>query len=303
MRRMPDKPRALGFTLVELVVVITVSGILAAMISSFMITPVRGAADVARRAELTDLADHALRRMERDLRRALPNSIRVTTVGAATYVEFLEVRTGGRYRAEPSGGATSASACPDAVGSGGDGDGLANEDVLVFGATDACFRTLGSIADLAAIVPNSDWLVVYNLGTGYASADAYASGNVTGGNKARITSIVSIADSEHRIGFQSHTFSSPSPGARFQVVSGAVTYECNPAVGTVRRYTGYGIAAAQPTSFSVAPAVLASSLSACSITYTSGATERNALVNLALTLTKEGESVSLNHEVMVSNVP
>lgn len=295
--------RARGFTLVELVVVIAVSSILAAMLSSFMVTPVRGAVDVARRAELTDVADHALRRIERDLRRALPNSIRVTTVGAATYIEFLEVRTGGRYRVEPSGAASSGSACPDAVGSGGDGDGLANEDVLTFGVVDTCFRTLGAVADLAAIVPNSDWLVIYNLGTGYTSADAYAGGNATGGNKSRITSVTVMADSEHRIGFETHAFPVPSPGSRFQVVAGPVTYECNPTAGTVRRYQGYAIAAVQPTSFSVTPSTLASNVSGCSISYTSGATERNALVNLALALSKDGESVNLSYEVMVSNVP
>lgn len=303
MRPMPKAAPEQGFTLVELVLVIVIASVLAAMISSFVTLPVRSAVDVARRAELTDLADNALRRIERDLRRALPNSIRVTTVGTATFIEFLDVRTGGRYRVEPSGAATSAAACGDAVGSGGDGDGLANEDVLEFGVADRCFRTLGVVADLAAIVPNADWLVVYNLGPGYAAADAYASGNATGGNKARITTIDVGSGGEQRIGFEPHTFQAVSPGARFQVVSGAVTYECNPANGVIRRYSGYGVTTVQSTAFAVAPAVLASNVSTCGITYTSGATERSGLVRLSIVLAKDGESIALDYEVMVGNVP
>lgn len=303
MHPMPEASSQRGFTLIELVLVIIIASVLAAMISSFVTLPVRGAVDVTRRAELTDLADNALRRMERDLRRALPNSIRVTSVGTTTFIEFLEVRTGGRYRSEPSGAATSAAACSDAAGSGGDADGFANEDVLEFGIADRCFRTLGVVADLAAIVPNSDWLVVYNLGPGYAAADAYASGNATGGNKARITAVDVGSAGEQRIGFETHTFQSLSPGARFQVVSGAVTYECNPGAGVIRRYAGYGVSTVQPSAFSVAPAVLAANVSACDITYTSGATERSGLVRLAVTLAKEGESIALEYEVMVGNVP
>lgn len=298
MRPTRDSRRGRGFTLIELVIVIIVSSVLAAVVSAAVTLPVRGAVDVARRAALSDVADNALRRMERDLRRALPNSIRVTTLGASTFVEFLEVRTGGRYRAEPSGALAGAASCGDV-----DGDGRANEDVLAFGASDDCFRTLGTIPELAAIVPNADWLVVYNLGPGYAAADAYASGNASGGNKARITAVDAAADSEHRIRFESHAFQSASPGARFQVVAGPVTYECNPGDGTIRRYGGYGIAAAQPTAFAVAPAVLASDVSACSITYTSGATERNGLVRLSLTLAKDGERIALDYEVLVGNAP
>ena len=56
-----------------------------------------------RRARLTDAADTALRRMVRDIRLGLPNSVRVTTVGTTIYLEFLITRTGGRYRAEGGG--------------------------------------------------------------------------------------------------------------------------------------------------------------------------------------------------------
>ena len=51
----------------------------------------------ARRAALTDTADTAVRRMARDIRKALPNSIRQTSDQC---VEFIPTKTGGRYRVE-----------------------------------------------------------------------------------------------------------------------------------------------------------------------------------------------------------
>jgi hypothetical protein len=49
--------------------------------------------------------------------------------------------------------------------------------------------------------------------------------------------------------------------------------------------------------------VLASNVSTCGMTYTSGATERSGLVRLEVTLSREGESIALDYEVMVGNVP
>src|SRR5262245_5020575 len=110
MRRMSGC-RALparGVTLIELVVVIALVGILGALIVTF-VQPIRSYIDVGRRAALADAADGALRRIGRDVRLALPNSVRVDASGQ--FVELLLVRTGGRYRVGEDAGATST--CPD----------------------------------------------------------------------------------------------------------------------------------------------------------------------------------------------
>ncbi len=70
-----------GFTLVELVVVIVITGIVAAMGAAFITKPVEGYIALSRRAELVDAAELALRRMQRDIRQALPNSIRIAPGG------------------------------------------------------------------------------------------------------------------------------------------------------------------------------------------------------------------------------
>ena len=54
-----------GFTLIEAIMVITITGILAAIVAVFIRTPVDGYIDSVARAELTDAADTALRRIAR----------------------------------------------------------------------------------------------------------------------------------------------------------------------------------------------------------------------------------------------
>jgi MSHA biogenesis protein MshO len=299
-----------GVTLVELVVAIVIAAGIGAILGVYLTVPVRSAADVARRAELTDTADTAVRRLQRDLGRALPNSVRLTQVGVVWYLEFIEVRTGGRYRAEPSGRVADADSCPDT-----NGDGTADEDVLTIGSgvlgpgvSDTCFRTLGTLADLAAIDTTRDHVVVYNVGSDTPGLDAYENGPATGGNKARVTGVAAAAGAENRLTLASNpalaSFVFGSPANRFHVISGPVTYECNPGTGRLVRHSGYAITTIQPTAFAgAASALLANNVAACAFAYDKGGTQRSGLVAAQLTLTREGESVSLYHETHVDNVP
>ncbi|MCC7546776.1 MAG: type II secretion system protein [Burkholderiales bacterium] len=276
-----------GFTLPEAIIVIAVTGIIAAVVATFIRAPVQGYFDSTRRAQLSDLADTALRRMTRDLRLALPNSVRVTSAGGSLYLEFLLTRGGGRYRAEP-----------DASGSG---------DVLEFGSAASPYRfdVLGQMPTKPVTPGNS--IVVYNLGPGFGASDAYqgSSGNLrtvsgVSGNTVTLSSAVA--------------FPLPSTSSRFHVVEHAVSYVCtanatDPAAGELRRHWGYALAAAQPIAFpSGSDALLASGVAACSIVYNPSAVAmRNGVVSLALTLTRSSagssESVTLVQEAHVSNMP
>ena len=147
-----------GFTLVEAVVVIAITGIVAAAAAAFIAGPVQGYVDTTRRAQLTDIADTALRRISRDLHGALPNSVRLTSNGATFYLEFLQTSGGGRYRAQV--------------------DNAGNGDILDFTQPDASFDVLGPAVAAAA----GNLVVVFNLGI--PGSDAYSgddSSAVTGG--------------------------------------------------------------------------------------------------------------------------
>jgi MSHA biogenesis protein MshO len=265
-----------GFTLIEMIVVIVITGIVAAAVAVFIRHPVQGYADSVRRAELTDAADVALRRITRDVRLALPNSLRVMSAGGINYIEFIMTQSGGRYR-DPTDGST-----------GG--------DFLSFtSAADTTFDVLGPLPAMAA----NDYIVIYNLGV--AGSDAYA-----GNNRATVQSLAGNTVTLTANPFASQSPPLPSPGARFQVVPAgvrAVTYACPQAVaGNLTRNWNYGFNAAQAVPAGGSSALLAANLT-CTIDYSANATGRNGLLYLALTLTSGGESVSLFQQIHVDNSP
>ncbi|MFP5409320.1 MAG: prepilin-type N-terminal cleavage/methylation domain-containing protein, partial [Gammaproteobacteria bacterium] len=133
MRRISDQS---GVTLVEMIVVIAVTAVVGAMVAVFLRTPIESYVAQDRRARLADAADTALRHIARDVRRALPNSVRVHSAGGVFYLELLATRSGGRYRAEGGG------------------------DSLDFSAPDTGFDVLGP----AVAVQTGDRIAVYNLG-------------------------------------------------------------------------------------------------------------------------------------------
>ena len=289
MQRAPKHYRA--FTLVEMVIVLAITGAMAGAVALFLRWPFQAYLDTARRAELSDVTDTALRRIGRDLRIALPNSIRVTA-GATTYLEMLPTRTGGRYRA--------------AVNTAGAGD------ILDFTVADASFDMLGPFSAQPGQTPlPGDRVVVYNLGAASPGADAYA------GNNANVIRDVGAGDlvNESKINFAAGPLRFPlaSPGNRFQVISTPVTYACTTGAvnaagdgtGTLTRTFGYAITAAQPTPpAGGTTSLLASNVTACNILYTPvGATARNALVSMQIAITRSNETVSLYNEVHVSNAP
>ena len=280
--------RMAGFTLIEAIMVIVITGIVASIVAVFIRSPVQGYIDSVRRAELTDQADVALRRMSRDVRLALPNSLRVTTSAAnVTYIEFIMTSDGGRYR-DPSDGSTAG-------------------DFLSFSsAADLTFDVHGVMPAIAA----NDFIVIYNLGPGYAPANAYVAADPCAAcNRAKVSSVAGNVVTLASNPFAGQTPPLPSPNGRFQVVPGgtkAVTYSCPTAVagaGNLTRFWNYGFSAAQPTAPGGTSALLASGNATCAVQYTPAATGRVGLLNVQLTLTSNGESVTLSQQVHVDNSP
>lgn len=286
-----------GFTLIEIIMVMVIIGVIAGMVAVFVAKPVQGYVDSVRRAELTDAADVALRRLTRDVRLALPNSLRVMESDGATtnsgtcstanyicYIEFIMTSGGGRYR-DPADGSTS-------------GNFLSFTDTSI-----KTFDVLGAMPSSPAMAAG-DFIVVYNLGAGYSPADAYS-----GGNRAQID-VGGI--SGNTVTLSSNPFASqspplPSPNSRFQVVPGgtqAITYACPTTVaGSLSRYANYGFNSTQSIPGGT-PSTLATRAT-CTVDYTSAATGRNGLLYIQLTLTDtpSGESVTLFQQIHVDNAP
>ncbi len=66
-----------GFTLVELIVVIVITGILSTFLVQFILLPIQSYSDVARRTRLVDIANTVIEKIRLDVREALPNSLRI----------------------------------------------------------------------------------------------------------------------------------------------------------------------------------------------------------------------------------
>ena len=303
----PIRPER-GVTLIELVIAMVLVGIIVAAVA-FFLNPLRQSTDLALRAELTDIADNTLQRIGREVKLALPNSVRSRTSGGVVFLEFLALRTGGRYRAG-GGGLAGGTDCPD------DGSGVPGSDQLTFGAVDTCFKTLGKLSD--AIVANSDHLVLFNLGpdpagsdpVGYLDQNAYAAGAA---NRVLITAVDTTSEGNRdRIVFSAKTFAQArhdSPSKRFFVVSGAVSYVCDPAAGTITRRWGYTESPLQPASFSDGSAALiAENVSACEFDYNPSVSPQLGILTMRIRLQKAlfggaNETVSLYHAVHVNNAP
>ena len=305
--RLPTAPfiKDKGFTLVELVMVMVLTGVIAGIAVDILVHPVDTYTHQARRAELVDIADAALDRMSRDLRDALPNSVRIGCGGAC--IEFLHSFAGGRYRATLSTAGAS--------------------DVLSFNPADndTSFDWLGPDTGTANVVAaasgntckdvGATCLVVYNTGTG--NGDAYSGANVAAVTSAAAGTPNSIGFSfgtDAGFGLTQTAFPGASPDQRFYLVDTPISYICDTGQNTLRRYQGYSIEANHAATDSHAEltgtlsnnaehSLLANQIEGCSFTYTAGTSSRNALVTIRLQVSQDGDSVVLHQQVQVSNTP
>ena len=260
--------------------VIVITGILGVMVAVFIRAPVEGYVDSVRRAEMTDAADAVLRRVARDVRTALPNSLRTTSPASSSCFEFLPTVGGGRYRTAQSN-----------VPSG---------NILDFSIADSSFDVLAG----SNLPPTPGYgaaiyhAVIYNLGI--PGADAY---NLADKNRAQIAGASTGASITLTAANQ---FALASPGKRFHVIPDySVTYSCSG--GNLMRSTR-AISATQLAACPAAGTVLVSNVDCANsrFDYTqavSAAFTRNGLLAMTLVLTQSGESVQLYQEVHVNNVP
>jgi len=286
---------ARGFTLVEAIVVIVIIGIIGAIVAVFIKAPIQGYGDTVARAEAGEEADLALRRMAREIRLALPNSVRVNDDGSA--IEFLLTRTGGRYLAVE--------------------DGATGGKPLDF--VDAANKEFDVVGGLRSAVAKGDYVVVYNLGTSADMAPANAYGLAAADrNIARVSE--DVGENGTTIKLDDNPFARddpmPSPGRRFQVVSTPVTFRCESKDGALvlTRYAGYPIRATMAVELDKpSAALLARRVAACEgiFSYAQSDVElrRSALVLLSLSLhtRSAGDAsfgpVRLLHQVHVDNTP
>lgn len=286
--------RQRGVTMVEMIVVIVITGIIGGVVALFIRLPVQNYTESVARAAATDLADSSLRRIARDLRLALPNSVRVPAVPLANtrYIEYLHTTAGLRYLAED-----------DVVGTAAPGNYLNWND-----ATKTSFDVVGGVPTGRHAPAVKHFIVVYNLGEGQEPGNAYDC--ISTCNRAQISGISATTITLASNPFPAQAAAGTalmSPTRRAHVVTSAVTYGCNLAAGTLTRYWGYTIAPTQPTPPTTGnSALVAENIKACDFRYTNLVNQRSALIGLSLTLGIPGQpnaKIELEHQVHVDNTP
>ena len=291
--------------------VIVITGIIAAVVAVFIKKPVDAYFDSARRAELSDMADTAVRRIARDVHLALPNSVRNPSDGSSQCVEFIPTKIGARYRSAKS-----------SAGSGDD---------LDFTAVDGSFDMLWTNSTLPSSlrIAAGDVIAVYNDGSGLSNCLGSVAAGTAGGNAycgynaIQVSSLgvesggatpINFVGTGSAVPFNQKQLPNASPYYRFQVIPNSeqvVSYACSS--GTLYRYSrtlsaGWGLPAncAAMTSGATA-ATLAENVSSCNIKYeapgSSTGLSNNGILQVSLTLTQSGESVNLYQQVHVDNTP
>jgi MSHA biogenesis protein MshO len=279
-------------TLIELVIVIVLSAIVVSFMSILIVTPIDAFTAQKQRAQLGDAADSALRLMARDLRSALPNSVRTATSGTVVAIELLATLDGARYQ---------------------DNGPLTNAALwLNFAATDTGFSTTVPFTQTPPLsLPYSSttaYLSIFNIGV--PGANAYALANVITPAGTTITIQAGATPNAQLVTFSpAFQFSFGSPEKRVYLVSGPVSYLCDTSVGTLTKYSGYAINATQPTSaasLSAAGAtagVVATHVAGCQFTYLAGTYQRVGMATLLLQMANNGQEVQLVEQTHLVNAP
>ena len=279
-----------GFTLVEMIVTLVIFGLIAATMTVFFRPAFDAWLSSRTRTAMAADADHALRRMLRDVRVAVPNSIRTP---ATNCFELVPTSAGGRYRmAADSVNAGSAPVDP--------------------AAATTSFDVLSPLSSVPAV---GDYIVVDNQNPG----DVYA-----GTNRSAVTSVStpSATLGRHRLGIAAMQFPLGYDGGRFNVVSAAqkaVFYVCSgasttldangDAPGVLYRLKNYGFNAAAPSTCAAAGAsnadVLLTGIRSCRFLYdpNQGATQQSGFISLQIGITRNNETASLVVGAHVANTP
>lgn len=261
-----------GFSLLELIIVIVLMGIMAISLSNVTTNAVYGYIDAKDRNSLSQSAKWVTEKISREMREALPQSVRTGTSGTVHCVEFMSILNASTYLNLPASG-----------------------PIDDFNAV--AYNLAGFTNSLIAIMPINP-IDVYDVNSGTTAPVDDIIADVAGEVTVNLTG--------------TPTFARRSPTNRFYVLTTPTSFCLNDSNGELHKYSGYAIKAnlfplpiggssLMGENFRASGAVF---------NYQDGTLSRAALLQINLkaqnrsrNLTGNEESFEVFHEVHVRNVP
>jgi MSHA biogenesis protein MshO len=268
--------KAAGFTLIEMVTVILILGIIIVGISSFVIFGTRIFVESSAVDQVLSQSRFGIERMTRDIRRAVPNSMRVLTATDGSYqcLELLPISTSTSYLEAP----------------------------FVPQIAQNTITAIKSIRPINA----AQSVLIYPL----TNSEIY-NPQATTGKRFIVQSVAEISDQLTITLTQSVRFTEASPLKRLFVADSPLSYCFVNTASNVdlRLYQNYGYKVNQP-----APAAMGNGiLMAQNVTNTLAVNPAviltpstlvtNAIVHLQPLFSVNGETFQYQHQVQVMNVP
>jgi len=268
-----------GFTMLELILVIIIMGIMAVGISGFITLSTQTYLNATNRDELIGNARFVIERLSRELRNALPNSIRIKTFGTRQCIQFTPIDASTIYTDIP--------VLPE----------LASKELSVIPFKD-------DITDTSYLFKSGDLVTVYPLKAG----DIYADSSGVLGKTFQVDTVNSLTPGViELINGSGVNFEEDSPTQRLYITNQQVSYCYNYVisanVGTLVRFSDAITSGSQTYPTSTHSYMAGYLTSDQPFNYQPATLQRNAVVQIHFKFTKEDENYVFDHEVHINNVP
>ena len=282
-----------GFTLVEIIIVISIMGIIGGLSSMIIGRSLDSYAALERRTDLQTSIRLAVERISRELRHALPHSICVhdgtnCVDSAENRLYFIPVRESGRYQDRPG-----AYTAPPPI---------QRDRLPVSPQSNDRFDVLSTNGSNRLDAESGNWVVVYNLN----NTDIYTAPNNIRNQintivQKDINNTAATTDDIDQIQFTGNqSFANHSPTRRFHIIeNNNVTLFYLDGTNLYRDTTTF----ASPNTQTGTPRLLMENVQACTFTYTPGSQQRAGLLRIDITISIQGEQIQVIHDAHVYNTP
>ena len=268
-----------GFTLLELVIVIVLLGIMATGISSIIGLSTQTYVNVSNRDKLISSARFAVERLNREIRNALPNSVRVKNTVGLNCIEFVPIIASTTYTHIPLSTEPASNLLT----------------VIPFqgkGASD--YHCTASCSDVAVVYP----ITINDIYTDITDGVGKSFG-INAVTKTSLTQWTLTLDNLVN-------FTDQSPTERLYIVNSPVSY-CITG-NSLYRYEYYPFTGNSYVAPAISPVLMANNMgNISSVNYPfnviNASLQRNAIVQIKLPFEQNDETIVFNNDIHLKNSP